>query len=71
VVFRTPVFSDIHSRYNVLDAYSAKGIELITITKNAYINSDTLVELLTAINRLHPATDITLVMGQRTLSALR
>jgi hypothetical protein len=35
---------------------------LITITNNAYINSDTLVELLTAINRLHPDTTITLVM---------
>lgn len=50
------------SRYNVLGAYSAKGTELITVTNDAYINSDTLVELLTAINRLHPDTAITLVM---------
>jgi|APLak6261659701_1056019.scaffolds.fasta_scaffold17677_1 transposase len=50
------------SRYNVLGAYSSKGTELITITNNAYINSDTLVELLTAINCLHPDTAITLVM---------
>jgi transposase len=50
------------SRYNVLGADSVKGTELITITNNAYINSDTLVELLTAVNRLHPDTAITLVM---------
>jgi transposase len=50
------------NRYNVLGAYSVKGTELITITNNAYINSDTLVELLTAINRLHPDIAITLVM---------
>jgi len=50
------------SRYNVLGAYSVKGTELITLTDNAYINSDTLVELLTTIKRLHPDTAITLVM---------
>ena len=50
------------SRYNVLGAYSVKGTELITLTNNAYINSDTLVELLTTINRLHPDTAITLIM---------
>lgn len=33
-------------RYNVLDAYSVKGTELITLTNDAYINSDTLVELI-------------------------
>src|SRR5574341_65363 len=49
-------------RYNVLGAYSVQGTELITLTNNAYINSDTLVELLTAIHRLHPDTAITLVM---------
>jgi transposase len=49
-------------RYNVLGAYSVKGTELITLTNDAYINSDTLVDLLTAINRLHPAAAITLVM---------
>ena len=49
-------------RYNVLGAYSVKGTELITVTNDAYINSDTLVELLTTINRLHPDTAITLVM---------
>lgn len=49
-------------RYNVLGAYSVKGTELITLTNDAYINSNTLVDLLTTINRLHPATAITLVM---------
>lgn len=49
-------------RYNVLGAYSVQGAELITITNNAYINSDTLVELLTAIHRLHPDMPVTLVM---------
>jgi transposase len=39
-----------------------KGTELLTLTNTATINSDTLVELLTAINRLHPDTAITLVM---------
>ena len=48
------------NRYNVLGAYSAKEAELITITNTAYINSGTLIELLTAINRLHPDTVITL-----------
>ena len=50
-------------RDNVLGAFSVKGTELITVTNDAYINSDTLVELLTAINRLHPDTAITLVMN--------
>jgi transposase len=49
-------------RYNVLGAYSVKGTELITLTNEAYINSDTLVDLLTAINCLHPDSPITLVM---------
>ena len=49
-------------RYNVLGAYSVKGTELITITNDAYINSDTLVELLKAISNLHGDTAITLVM---------
>ena len=51
------------SRYNVLGAYSVKRTELITITNNACINADTVVDLLTAINRLHPDTAITLVMN--------
>ena len=50
------------NRYNVLGAYSVKGTGLITLTNNAYINSDTLVELLTTINHLHPDTAITQIM---------
>jgi transposase len=49
-------------RYNVLGAYSVQGAELITLTNNAYINSETLVELLTVIQRLHPDMPVTLVM---------
>lgn len=50
------------NRYNVLGAYSVKDAELISITNNAYINSDTLVELLTTISRLHADTAITLIL---------
>lgn len=50
------------NRYNVLGAYSAKGSELITITNTGYINSDTLVELLTVIHTRHADTAITLVL---------
>jgi len=49
-------------RYNVLGAYSAKGTELISITNNTYINSDTLVELLMVINGLHADTAVTLIL---------
>lgn len=49
-------------RYNVLGAYSVQGTELITLTNDAYINSDTLVELLTTIRRRHPDMSVTLVM---------
>lgn len=49
-------------RYNVLGAYSVEGSELITLANDAYINSDTLVDLLTAIHRRHPDQPITLVM---------
>lgn len=50
------------NRYNVLGAYSVKDAELIAITNDAYINSDTLVELLTTISRLHADTAITLIL---------
>jgi transposase len=49
-------------RYNVLGAYSVQGTDLITITNDAYINSDTLVELLIAIHSKYPDTAVTLVM---------
>lgn len=50
------------SRYNVLGAYSVKGTELIAISNHTYINSDTLVELLTVISGRHADTAITLVL---------
>jgi len=59
------------NRYNVLGAYSVQGTELITLTNDSYINSDTPVELLTTIRRRHPDMPVTLVMDKRTLSALR
>lgn len=49
-------------RYNVLGAYSNQDTDLITITNEAYINSDTLVELLIKIKQTHPDSKITLVM---------
>jgi transposase len=49
-------------RYNVLGAYSTKDCELIAMTTHTYINSDTLVELLTAINGLYPNTAVTLIL---------
>jgi transposase len=50
------------NRYNVLGAYSVKDSELIAITNEAYINSDTLVKLLTTISRLYTETAITLIL---------
>jgi len=49
-------------RYHVLGAYSVRDTDLITITNEAYINSDTLIELLIKINRKYPDTGVTLVM---------
>ncbi len=49
-------------RYNVLGAYSNRDTDLITITNDAYINSDTIVELLIKINRVHSDSTVTLVM---------
>jgi transposase len=49
-------------RYNVLGAYSVQDTDLITITNDASINSDRLVELLIKINRKHPTIAVTLVM---------
>ncbi|WP_066978717.1 IS630 family transposase [Methylomonas lenta] len=50
------------NRYNVLGAYSVQGSELITIANNTYINSDTLVTLLTTLREVHADTAITLVL---------
>lgn len=49
-------------RYNVLGAYSNQDTDLITITNDAYINSDTIVELLIKINQAYPESKVTLVM---------
>ena len=49
-------------RYNVLGAYSNQDIDLITITNEAYINSDTMIGLLIKINRAYPDSKVTLVM---------
>ena len=49
-------------RYNVLGAYSNRDTNLITITNEDYINSDTIVELLIKINNAHPDSKVTLVM---------
>jgi len=49
-------------RYNVLGAYSNRETNLITITNDAYVNSDTIVELLIKINGVHPDSKVTLVM---------
>jgi len=49
-------------RYNVLGAYSNRDTNLITISNDAYINSDTIVELLIKVNSLHSDSKVTLVM---------
>jgi transposase len=49
-------------RYNVLGAYSNQDNNLITITNENYINSDTLVELFIKINTAYSGSKITLVM---------
>jgi transposase len=49
-------------RYNVLGAYSVSGTDLVTITNDAYINSDTIVALLIKIKQQYPDIPLTLVM---------
>ena len=50
-------------RYNVLGAaYSNRETNLITITNDAYVNSETIVELLIKINGVHSDSKVTLVM---------
>jgi hypothetical protein len=49
-------------RYNVLGAFSVIGTDLITITNDAYINSDTIVDLLFKIKQQNPDIPLTLVM---------
>ncbi|MDD2661131.1 MAG: IS630 family transposase, partial [Methylococcales bacterium] len=49
-------------RYNVLGAFSAKDTDLVTVTNDAYINSDTIVDLLFKIKQEHAGIPLTLVM---------
>ncbi len=49
-------------RYNVLGAFSVSGTDLVTITNDAYINSDTIVALLVKIKQHYPDIPVTLVM---------
>lgn len=49
-------------RYNVLGAFSVKGTDLVTLTNDGYINSDTIVELLIKIRQKYPNIALTLVM---------
>ncbi len=53
----------LHPTYEVrLTGYSNRETNLITITNDAYVNSDTIVELLIKINGVHPDSKVTLVM---------
>jgi transposase len=49
-------------RYNVLGAFSVSGTDLVTITNDAHINSDTIVALLVKIKQQYPDIPLTLVM---------
>jgi transposase len=49
-------------RYNVLGAFSVSGTDLVTLTNDAYINSDTIVSLLVKIKQQYPGIPLTLVM---------
>ncbi len=48
--------------YNVLGALDVKGTDLVTVTNDAYINSDTIVDLLFKIKQEHTGIPLTLVM---------
>jgi hypothetical protein len=50
------------NRYNVLGSFSVSGTALITITNDAYINSNTIVALLVKIKQQHPDIPLALVM---------
>ena len=49
--------------YNVLGAFSVKGTDLVTVTNEAYINSDTIVELLIKLKQEYTDIPLTLIMG--------
>ena len=50
------------SRYNVLGAFSVSGTDLVTVTNETYINSDTIVELLIKLRQQNPHKPLTLFM---------
>ncbi len=49
-------------RYNVLGAFSVSGTDLVTVTNEAYINSDTIVDLLFKLKQEYPDIPLTLIM---------
>lgn len=49
-------------RYNVLGAFSVSGTDLVTVTNDAYINSDTIVDLLIKLKQEYPDIPLTLIM---------
>lgn len=49
-------------RYNVLGAFSVKDTDLVAVTNEAYINSDTIVELLIKLKQEYADIPLTLIM---------
>jgi transposase len=49
-------------RYNFLEAFSVIDTDLVTITHDAYINSDTIVDLLIRLKQTYTDMPLTLVM---------
>ena len=49
-------------RYNVLGAFSVSGTDLVTVTNDAYINSDTIVDLLFKLKQEYADIPLTLIM---------
>jgi transposase len=49
-------------RYNVLGAFSVSGTDLVTVTNDAYINSDTIVDLLFKLKQEYVDIPLTLIM---------
>ncbi len=47
----------------MLGAFSVKGADLVTVTNEAYINSDTIVELLIKLKQEYTDIPLTLIMG--------
>jgi len=49
-------------RYNVLGAFSVSGTDLVTVTNDAYINSDTIVDLLIKLKKEYSGIPLTIIM---------